>query len=534
MLLCASAFASKQTNVWYFGANAGLDFKTNPPTPIGNSAMNTTEGCASVSDKNGTLLFYTNGISVWDKNHMLYTNGEGLKGHPSSTQSAVIVPHPGYDHKYFIFTADAGPYANPPNEGIHYSVVDILNQTVEVKNISILAVASEKIASVKHCNGKDFWVVAHEWDSKRFFSWKVTENGVEETPVISEVGSMHTGDSINYIGYMKFSPNGKKLALCISQDGINEVFDFDNTSGTLSNWIKLPDKNNPYGVSFSPDNSKLYFSTSETGQDKIYQYDLGSDADSMEIVSSQKIIYTGQASDRLGALQIGPDGHIYVALSLQIFLSVIYFPDSAGLSCYYKHRAIELTGGTSRYGLPDLVESYFNKEVIADFSYEGSCLQDSIIFLNTSSGQLYNYWDMGNDYIHEKEYSFLYKYAVQGNYDVKLIVSDGCQSDSMYKYLSIYDCTSPEIKIPEAFTPNMDGQNDYLAIINSVAINKIIKFNIYDRLGNMIFYSENMNDSWDGTYNGKKQETGTYPYQLIALTEKGEEYHQNGFITLIR
>ena len=67
--------------------------------------INSGEGSSSISDSNGQLLFYTDGVTVWDKNNAVMQNGTGLMGNGSSTQSALIVPCT--CDKYFIFTTDA-------------------------------------------------------------------------------------------------------------------------------------------------------------------------------------------------------------------------------------------------------------------------------------------------------------------------------------------------------------------------------------------------------------------------------------------
>src|SRR6185503_9676016 len=89
-MLCASycCFAQKEANVWYFGTNAGVDFNSGAPVAITNGKLNTNEGCATIADKStGQLLFYTDGITVYDRTHAIMSNGTGLKGNASSTQS---------------------------------------------------------------------------------------------------------------------------------------------------------------------------------------------------------------------------------------------------------------------------------------------------------------------------------------------------------------------------------------------------------------------------------------------------------------
>jgi hypothetical protein len=64
---------------------AGLNFSTCTPTVLSDGQVNTEEGVATISDANGSLLFYTDGIKVWNKLHQVMANGTGLMGHPSST-----------------------------------------------------------------------------------------------------------------------------------------------------------------------------------------------------------------------------------------------------------------------------------------------------------------------------------------------------------------------------------------------------------------------------------------------------------------
>ncbi|MEO5675705.1 MAG: hypothetical protein ABIQ74_13765, partial [Chitinophagales bacterium] len=66
--------AQKQAWKWYFGYKAAIDFSTGTPAPLFNSAMSQWEGCASIADDNGNLLFYSDGIKVWDSTHTQMPN----------------------------------------------------------------------------------------------------------------------------------------------------------------------------------------------------------------------------------------------------------------------------------------------------------------------------------------------------------------------------------------------------------------------------------------------------------------------------
>jgi len=67
-------YSQKEANIWYFGENAGLDFNSGVPVALLDGQLNTREGCATISDKNGNLLFYTDGITVWNRSHKIMQN----------------------------------------------------------------------------------------------------------------------------------------------------------------------------------------------------------------------------------------------------------------------------------------------------------------------------------------------------------------------------------------------------------------------------------------------------------------------------
>ncbi|MDZ7646218.1 MAG: hypothetical protein U5K54_02990 [Cytophagales bacterium] len=92
-------------NIWHFGNSAGIDFNEQPPVPLDNSAMDAPEGCAIVCDRNGDVIFYTDGDKVYDKTDTEIDSGIG--GDPTASQSSIIVPVPGDETLYYIFTTQA-------------------------------------------------------------------------------------------------------------------------------------------------------------------------------------------------------------------------------------------------------------------------------------------------------------------------------------------------------------------------------------------------------------------------------------------
>jgi hypothetical protein len=167
-LLYFCSNAQNETKKWCFGVKAGLDFTTNAALTF-TTAMTTSEGSSSIADSFGNLLFYTNGVSVWNKNHVLMANGNSLMGDISTTQSALIVKQPGSQTLYYIFTADNDGEVN----GLRYSIVDMTLAaglgSVTAKNIPLYTPTTEKLCGVRHCNGTDVWILSHKWNSDSFY-----------------------------------------------------------------------------------------------------------------------------------------------------------------------------------------------------------------------------------------------------------------------------------------------------------------------------------------------------------------------------
>ncbi len=202
------AFPQGEANIWYFGDKAGLDFNSGSPVALTNGQMTTDEGCAVLSNNLGQLLFYTDGITIYNKNHQVMLNGTGLLGHPSSTQSATIVPKPGSTNLYYVFTqtVNAGP------NGLRYSVIDLnldggLGGVTSDKNVFVTAPSCEKLAVVKHANNVDFWILVHGWNNNIISSYLLTSTGLSTTPINNSIGVVVPNTNVdNVLGYMKFSP----------------------------------------------------------------------------------------------------------------------------------------------------------------------------------------------------------------------------------------------------------------------------------------------------------------------------------------
>jgi hypothetical protein len=459
VLLFHSANAQKENNIWYFGKTAGLDFNGGAPVPLTNGVMNTWEGTASVADAStGTLLFYTNGEFVWNRNHILMPNGSGLWGQYSSTQSSLIVPVPGSSTLYYLFTTDAGTGGFPNGGVMGYSVIDMTLAAgmgdVTLKNIALFDTTSEQLTATLSSDGCKVWVLAHKWNSDEFYAYLVSDTGIS-APVISAAGSVH---SCAFFGQMKVSPDGTKIALPLPCDSAGNMFvellDFDNTTGIASNGILLPQDHFVYGLEFSPGSKYLYTVDHNNSGTIIYkqvaQYDV-TPGNAAAIIASRIIVGIVWNATTLfnGAAQLAPDGKIYVAPTDKDSLCVINDPDSGGLACNFVVPGFYLVRQND-HGLPNKVvkanspctpAALFNAP---NHICPGTCTD----FINLSQGATSYQWifngaspatstDVNPSGI---------CYAVPGNYSVTLIATNAGGSDSLTlsNYITVYPNPAPQ------------------------------------------------------------------------------------------
>lgn len=381
---------------WTFGFNAGLDFTSGSPVPF-LSAIYTQEGCASVCDTGGELLFYTDGSFVYDRNHTVMPNGEHLSGiilNPafphhgatiSSGQGGVIVPMPGNDHLYYVFTITQ--YGT--GSKFYYSIVDMdlrggLGDVVAGnKGVHIGDNFGESMIAVTGdcCN---IWLI-NTRDS--IYAYEITAAGINLTPVISPGTAGHTGPRI-----MKISPDRKKVVITREIVGDFSLFDFDPGSGILSNERRLASNLlDIYGACFSPDNTKLYASNAGN----IFQYDLSLPTFA-EVLNSRLFIGNCNLTD----LKVGPDGRIYFqSPRSNDALGTINNPNAAGAACQYNPVTVTLSPGSSLWvaGLPNDVPKFTESRVNNRFDVQVCFDTDTVLRASDLAGCKYVWNDGSTD-----------------------------------------------------------------------------------------------------------------------------------------
>jgi len=369
LVIAQNAVLGPESFNWFFGDKAAITFNTPDKNPKAiKGSLITEEGCATVSDAEGNLLFYASGETIWNRLNLVMKGGANMPGGFSSTQAVLILQKPGFNDLFYVF--------NTENLGgnLSYSIVDMSRDNglgeVVAKGLFLSDNISEKLTAVYHENGEDIWLVVKEKNRQVFKSYLINQTGIILPAVESAVPVKYDlSKKYSSMGYLNFSPAGDKLAAASYSAGQFEIYDFDRESGKVSNpiVIKIPDKLNAYGVCFSPDGTKLYASYYDYDA-FLTQFDLVK-YDSAAIFNSKEIIAEYHDGFAIGAIQTGPDGKLYVSRYKSQFLSVINNPNAKGSNCMYEQDAIYLEGARTRLGLPNF--TYVNKFVssVPDLSF---------------------------------------------------------------------------------------------------------------------------------------------------------------------
>ncbi len=432
VLLSLQVFGQNQANVWMFGINAGIDFNTTPPTAINNSALVSQEGSAVMCNPGGQLLFYTNGETIWDRSNTPMPNGQFLLGRKSTTQSAVIVPHPDQKNRYYVFALDE---QGGPN-GLTYSEVDMsLNGgkgdiVPSSKNILLQQTLTEKLTAIRHRNGTDYWVLVHGINDKKFYAYKVTSSGPASTAVISDIGSLHP--NAGGTGYLKFSPNGKKAACAVGGTGsFIELFDFDDESGELANPMRIDfTTDKPYGIEFSPNSKYLYVSAGNT----IYQYEIPEIKNSTLLTISQKPI---AADAGVWSLQLAHNNKMYVCKHSNK-IGVINKPNNEASTVDFQDNAVLLNGRTAVQGLPNFMGHLFSDNFIIA---ENTCAMQPTLFRLALNEVDSIHWELtetnGTAIISKVGFAPTYTFLLPGLYNIKATMYSGNYTEIFAKTIKV-------------------------------------------------------------------------------------------------
>ena len=485
----------REAAIWHFGQFAGLDFNSLQPQSINGGQINTSAGCSAISNEKGELILYSDGIEAFSGSHNFISPSVVMQGGNFSTQSALVVPWPGRDQSFFIFTVGSLRQANQvlaEGDGLNYYVVNTNGDTGNVspqkqhlvtynpenRNQRLIK-CSEKITAIKHPNKDQYWVVTHFEDT--FHAFSIDERGVNGTSVKSEIGPYvyPPGFTRNMQGQIKISPDGTKLAVANYQNNVDSegnspgflyLYDFDVDSGRLSNPQQLlaDDFVFAYGVEFSPNSKNLYASVASFKNGELptspppLSGALGSSVFHIDLEDNFKATRLFGDDNEPTALQQAIDGKIYKAQEGKRYLGVIHNPNANGQDVIYEDEGLQISAASKR-GLPGFVQSFFQVKVDFEEACEGFETKLSTNYLPEPDNIAWDFGD-GSPVLNTTDKFPTHVYPTGGSYTVRATITKGMEVNTYSKLVIVRGI--PEAR--PAFITQCDDDGDGFATFNLI------------------------------------------------------------------
>jgi hypothetical protein len=348
-VLCINenAFCQKEWSNWYADARNLITFKNGKPENVANFIANPPpvppysnayhffywgqQGISYSNPTTGDMKFMISNRLGFGSDYNNFPNPDFIRSCPPDQQAYHIIPFSNNPDKFYVIqfqssvagllAQETGLQVRCPNGiGLGYSIVDLnLNGGLgDISSINnpITGGLTEQITLVKHSNGKDVWIIVHPYNTAQYDAYLVSASGIQP-PVTTNIGVMINGGSKTAWGTLTASHDGRRLAGCRSitpgtgSESDIELFDFNNTSGVLSNYTSMPSQGHVLKLCFSPDNTKLY----ALGFDDKYLASIVNqwDFNQSNIPFSRTRVAT-VAGGSIWDMQLAPDGKIYLNL----------------------------------------------------------------------------------------------------------------------------------------------------------------------------------------------------------------------------
>jgi len=314
----------------------------------------------TMSDRDGNLKFYSNGCAVFNAEHELMENGNGINdvsiefdefcpgGYPTAN-SFVSITDPGNEDGYYIIHK---PIEELRTRELLYTYVDgsqnsglgalIEKNEVIYDNNNILS--SGLLNACKHDNGEDWWITQVLDSTNLWLTFLVDDEGIS-LQQSQEVGPVYL--VTNPFSQAVYNRDGTKFAIISAEHDVT-VYNFDNATGALTfDQQVMLNEQDPFqfsrGAMFSPNNRFLYVNT----QREFYQIDMWEEdlQEGLELVD----VWDGFEEETVGVPVVfgnmvhGPDCKIYMTTAAGIqYMHVIERPDEKGAACDFRQHSIRL------------------------------------------------------------------------------------------------------------------------------------------------------------------------------------------------
>lgn len=348
LLEVSSCPSGNESNIWVlYGINSqveGLDFNESPAQdPDYILPVTGLESKSTFCRSDGSLWLSAAGTTVYDSGFNPINNGTDILGHPSARQGSLFVRKPGSDSLLYLFHQDAQEtnFAN----GLRYSLINLNGQNgageilPDQKNIFIDHTGNESLTCIRHCNGRDFWLLTYDHGDLAYQARHVDPNGVSD--VVVESPYLLSNIISNFTRDFKVTPVGD----FVMHD--QRLLSFDTETGELEEIYLFSGVVAFYD--FSPNGRFLYIMVEENAQNlRLYQIDLS--LDPSEFIQNDNFLsfnFTGVMTD----IKTAPDGKIYCAKALSGSIAIIQSPNNEGIgNIGFQDNAIAQAGIINSFG----------------------------------------------------------------------------------------------------------------------------------------------------------------------------------------
>ncbi len=389
----------KRDYLWFLGNDQQVgpefralkfDFNNRPFTPeLRDSGLRFDRNNVSICDKNGELLFYSNGCAIANRNHEVMMNGDSINageffddfwfngscgfGYPGR-QDMLILQDPNSLEGYYVIHKRLDKDANNDFHvfDLSYSYVDLSLDgglgVVTEKNIDFHSIDMflwSYLTAIYQENGEDWWIINPGSDNK-FYTFSLDGQGLRFSHTQEAFHEFHPINA-SASGDAKFSPDGNKFAYFNEFDGLL-LYDFDRQDGALSNvrklGVPLPDNASFATCEWSSNSRFLYLATG----DSVWQVEVA--FDNLEDGKVFIAEYNGVRdpfSTQFFVSTLGPDCRIYIRPgSSSNSFHVIHKPNEKGVACDLVQQGIKLPEISSTGSFPNFPRFRVDEEEKCD------------------------------------------------------------------------------------------------------------------------------------------------------------------------
>jgi len=407
LLLCQSNLSSqnKADYQWILGLDQDtmpgiqsymFDFNDDPfKVKVRHEGLEFDSNNASICDKDGNLLLYSNGCAIANGEHEVMPNGSDINegnyfdnwwggdcgnGYPGR-QDIIILPSPSNQNEFYVVHKPVTyiPSMDPSKfiDEIRFSKVNLTldDGKGDVTEKNTVFYKGERLLwsyldAVQHENQQDWWIVQPAYEGNSYYTFLLDSTGINLSH-IQNIGPSLSNSKVSASGTSKFDPTGNRYGIFNAYTGLF-LFDFDRATGMFSETQVLEVESNPdvnaifSSIEWSANGRFIYLAV----HDRLYQLD--SYEENLEnglILVDYWNEFVDPFPTTFNMMARGPDCKIYICSNSSVMsYSVIKNPNEQGTNCNLIQQGIELPYRSTVSSLPNFPNFRIDEDEVCDSS----------------------------------------------------------------------------------------------------------------------------------------------------------------------